>query len=118
MSYTAHGQARCARTDRTRVDRSTRKPTRARHGAASTCSTGRSPTKPVRGSPNPSHSPSPNPNPSPNQDRRNLVYSDSAAAPRKGGPKVERVLPCTRMPTAAILGLMRVLSDASTAGLQ
>lgn len=25
------------------------------------------------------------------EDRRNLVYSDSAAAPRKGGPKVERV---------------------------
>jgi hypothetical protein len=39
-----------------------------------------------------------------------LVYSDdSAAAPRKGGPKVERVLPCTRMPTAAILGRVRVL---------
>jgi len=52
------------------------------------------------------------------EDRRNLVYRDSAAAPRKGGPKVERVLPCTRMPTAAILDLMRVLSDASTAGLQ
>ena len=28
---------------------------------------------------------------------------------------MERVLPCTRMPTATILGLMRVLSDASTA---
>ena len=52
------------------------------------------------------------------EDVRNLRYGAAPSPPRKGGPKVEAVLPCTRMPTEAILGQMRVLADARAAAFR